>query len=178
LAYPQNKSEPTLSDQLRTISRWKWLIILVVVATTVSAFAFSYTRTSWYKATAQLMYQQPLDVSNPLLGTSTVVNPEQIKLELQGVGSIVKSAEMRGRVAEIVGLSASDPQLRSVTTSVLPDSSVVEITAESTDSRQAARVANAFALAFTDSMKEIERARVDQAERVIRNKLKSFTNAA
>ena len=58
----------TLRDYVSVLWRRKWIILLVVVVATASAFYFSYRQHKVYEATADLIYEKPLDISNPLTG--------------------------------------------------------------------------------------------------------------
>ncbi len=60
----------TLRDYLGVMWRRKWIIILVTVVATVAAFGFSYRQAKVYEAQADLIYEQQLDVANPLTGQS------------------------------------------------------------------------------------------------------------
>lgn len=60
----------TLSDYLGVMWRRKWVIILVTVVATLAAFGFSYRQAKVYEAQADLIYEQQLDVANPLTGQS------------------------------------------------------------------------------------------------------------
>ena len=50
--------------------RRKWIVILVIVLVTAAAFGFSLLQDKVYEAQADLIYEQQLDVSNPLTGQS------------------------------------------------------------------------------------------------------------
>ena len=66
----------TLRDYLGVLWRRKWIIILVTVVATVAAFGFSYRQAKVYEAQADLIYEQQLDVANPLTG-QTYTDPTQ-----------------------------------------------------------------------------------------------------
>ena len=73
LEYRQTDDEReglTLRDYLGVMWRRKWIIILVTVVATGAAFGFSYRQAKVYQAQADLIYQQQLDVANPLTGQS------------------------------------------------------------------------------------------------------------
>ena len=166
----------TLRDALRVIGRWKWLILAFLVLTTAAAAVFSVSRTPQYTSAVQLKYEKQVDISNPL-GDTGRLSSDQINLELQSVASTMGSAEIKGRVAGVLGMDAGDPQL-DVTTEVIANTSVVRVEAAHTNPSRATRIANAFAAQFIESNKEIERERLQQAESVIKTKLKAYDNPA
>src|SRR5450756_227760 len=91
---PQPEQEGlTLRDYLSVLWRRKWIILLVVVVATASAFYFSYRQLNVYEANADLIYEKPLDISNPLTGQG-YTDPNERSLELQSVGSMLASPNM------------------------------------------------------------------------------------
>ena len=95
--------------------RRKWVIILVTVVATAAAFGFSYRQAKVYEAQADLIYEQQLDVSNPLTG-QTYTDPNARSLELDSVDAIIKSAPIahaRRRAARGAGHADHRLQVRS-----------------------------------------------------------------
>ncbi len=86
----------TLRDYLDVLWRRKWIILLVVVVATASAFYFSYRQPKLYEAYADLIYEKPLDISNPLTGQG-YTDPNERALELRSVGSVLASPDMESR---------------------------------------------------------------------------------
>ena len=87
----------TLRDYLGVMWRRKWIIILVTVVATVAAFGFSYRQAKVYEAQADLIYEQQLDVANPLTGQS-YTDPTQRTTELTSVNAIIQSPTITNRV--------------------------------------------------------------------------------
>ena len=83
----------TLRDYLGVMWRRKWIIILVTLVATGAAFGFSYRQAKVYQAQADLIYEQQLDVANPLTGQS-YTDPTQRTTELNSVDAIIKSPQM------------------------------------------------------------------------------------
>ena len=52
---------------LAVIGRWKWLVIGVTLLAGIAGLAYLKTRTPMYQATAELLYAQPVTISNPLV---------------------------------------------------------------------------------------------------------------
>jgi succinoglycan biosynthesis transport protein ExoP len=174
----------TLRDYLAVLWRWKWLIVLVVVAATGTAYYFSARQTPQYSATASLIYEKPLDVSNPLSAGSNYIDPNQQQLDVQSVGTIVTSPDMTGRVEKLVGPNVINAAEYSVSASAAQPgtnssyTNVATISVTSSDPQQAARIANAYATAFIAWRKQTQQQQVRQAERVIQSKMNTFLSPA
>ena len=67
----------TLRDYLGVLKRWWWLILIVVVGATLAAYFNASRQTPQYAATASMIYQKPLDVSNPLSSGANYVDPDR-----------------------------------------------------------------------------------------------------
>ena len=109
-----------------------------------------------YEASADLIYEKQLDISNPLTGQSYTDANERY-VQLASVGSIIASPDMQARAER--ELEAKDVALTGfeVDSEVVSDdaggtsttaSNVVRITATSGDPELAAAAANAYAVSF------------------------------
>ena len=150
----------TLRDYLGVMWRRKWIIILVTVVATVAAFGFSYRQAKVYEAQADLIYEQQLDVANPLTG-QTYTDPNARSLELSSVDAIIKSPQMTERAAtelEEQGLPTTGFTVRSELAPTDATSgqtgNVVSIFATSEDPELAAAASQAYADSFVDWRKE------------------------
>ena len=155
------------------IRRRKRLILACILVATASAYAYSATRTPVYTAVADLKYERQVDISNPLDTNSDAINPQQVALELQTVGTEVNSAQVTEGAAAELGLPPDDRLLR-VSTKVVPNTTVVEISASSTGPKMAASIANAVAASFIRVQQALERARLARAVAVVEQKLRSL----
>jgi Mrp family chromosome partitioning ATPase/capsular polysaccharide biosynthesis protein len=176
----------TLRDYLGVLWRRKWVILLVVVVATASAYFFSARQAKQYEAKADLIYEQQLDVSNPLTGQSYTDTNER-NLELRSVGSIIASPDMKQRAAaelqqhgqpgagfKVTAAPVSD----STTGSTSGDSNVVRITATSGDPALAAAAANAFASEFVSYRKENVEVQIQRAIDAVKAKLDTYEGGA
>ena len=91
----------TLRDYLGILWRRKWAVIIVTVVATLAAFGFSYRQAKVYEARTDLIYEQQLDVSNPLTG-QTYSDPNQRVVELNAVDAVIKSPPMTQRADVIL----------------------------------------------------------------------------
>jgi len=166
----------SLRDTLRVVSRWKWLILAFVVVMTGAAFAYAQTRTPTYTATTELKYQQPVDISNPL-GSPAYVDPNLVNLQLQSLGSELNGVPVRNRAAALLNVPSTDKQL-TVSTSVLTNTAIVQVSAVSASPTMAARIANAFCAAFIANNRQREQGQLAQAIAVVQNRLTPYSSSA
>ncbi len=171
---PEESDSTLLRDALRFLGRWKWLILAFVVLMTGASLVLSITRAPSYTATAELKYERPVDISNPL-ANSSYIDPQQVSLELQSVASEINGPPVKDRAAAQLNLSPADKRLKA-SAEATPNSSVVRISAVSDTPRGAAAVANAFSAGFIANNQQVERERLAQAIEVVQEKLKAFTN--
>ena len=165
----------SLRDALRVIARWKWLIIGLTLALGVAAFGYSSLQPKQYTGTTSLKYEQQVNVADPL--GSNYVNPYTVQQELVSVSSQLSDPALKAQVASSVGLPPSDPQL-APTSAAIANSNVVTISATAKTPARAAAIPNAYAAAFIAISKKAAQQQLVVAERVVQQKLKSYTSAA
>ena len=184
---PQPEQEGlTLRDYLSVLWRRKWIILLVVVVATASAFYFSYRQPNVYEANADLIYEKPLDISNPLTGQG-YTDPNERSLELQSVGSMLASPNMQSRANELLkekgvavtGFAVSAAPLQDTTAgSASTGSNIARITVTSEDPQLAAAAANANATAYIDWRKERVQLQISSGIDALKQKLAGYADAA
>lgn len=181
MAIDENGKDATLLDYALVVRRKKWLVLGVAVALMALALAYSFLKTPMYRASAQLIYEKELDVADPL-SARRYVDPAEIQRELNGVAVAIASPEIIESAGETLSSSAPASSYSVSAGLDVPlsgtDTSTVSVTAESVDPVVAARVANAYAEAFTAARKSREQARVVQAQTVIQGELRSLNSAA
>lgn len=173
-----------LRDRLRVVRQRWWVVAVVVLACTSVAFAFSFTQTPLYTATASIMYQEPANIADPLGGGSDT-SADDLALKTQSVVNTIDSPDVTDLVRKrLSGVpSAEDYE---VTAEVMaPESSsggtmsdVVAINAVGEDPAVSAEVANAYADAVIETRIERERVRLSAAQDVIRRQMERFTTEA
>jgi len=176
----------TLRDYLSVLWRRKWIILLVVVVATASAFYFSYRQTKLYEASADLIYEKPLDISNPLTG-QVYTDPNERALELRSVGSVLASPDMESRAKAVLkekgvavtGIEVSAAPVQDETAgSTATSGNVVRITATSPYPERAAAAANAYAGAYISWRKERTQLQITTGIDALRKELAGFEGAA
>lgn len=171
----EGAQDATLRDYVRVVSRRKWIVIGAAVLFTAMALAYSFAKTPLYEASSQLIYENQLNVSDPLASNGSI-DSTSLQLELSSVASIIASPDLVESARTMLGKTTSG-----FTVSAAPDGTsgnTVSITAISPNAQTTARAANAYAEAFTAFRKERELAAVRQAEQIIQGRLDSFQSAA
>ena len=101
----------SLREYVRVLQRRWWLMLLMVVVATGAAWFFSWRQTSRYQASTELLYEQQLDVADPLSGSSTV-NTTGLILEADNMGTLVTSPDVKQRALGIApSLGSADYQV-------------------------------------------------------------------
>lgn len=170
----------TLRQYAAVIWRRKWVVIGMTVVLVGLALSFSFSKTPLYLAASQLMYEQPINVSDPL--SSGGVDPAQRQVELDSVSNVIASPDLVKTAEAMIGQNGP---AASYSVSAAPDASAgetvgstVTISVVSRDPRMAAAAANAYAQAFTVLRRSEQQAAVRQAEKVVQDRLDSYQTAA
>lgn len=179
----------TLRDYLDVVWRRKWVVFVVVVLAAGSAYLLSARQTAVYESSTQLMFEDPVDVANPL-SSSQYVDPTQRTVELQGVSSVIASPEMEARARAVMaeqgeGIPGADHSVEAHVVKASDEigtgttySSVVAVVARSSDARVAALAADSYATTFIELRKERQRQQIDEAITVVRETLGSMRSEA
>jgi polysaccharide biosynthesis transport protein len=130
-----------LRDHLRVLRRRRWLIILAGVVVCGTAVGAAELQTPVYRATAKVLLQQS--------GTDALFNPNSGQpadptRAAQTEVEVIQSGPVQGAVRAQVGVAPK------VKVAVLGLTNVIGISADHTDPRSAATIANAYANAYID----------------------------
>ena len=82
------------------LSRRKWVVLLSALLLATVFFFGSYLQTKQYEASAQLIYENSVDVANPL--SSGYVDPNLRSVELQSVPTVISSPELEKRAETMI----------------------------------------------------------------------------
>ncbi len=173
-----------MSDYARAVWQKKWIVIFVTAAVTALALAYSFMQTPLYEASAKLLYENQLNVADPL--SARFVDTSLRQTELASVADVIASPELVRDAKAILSGGATVASFSVETVSGAKSSSstdpssisTVSIRAVSPSAEMAASAANAYAKAFTAYRKAREQARVRQAEQVVRSSMETFTSEA
>jgi len=196
----------TLRDYLAVMWRRKWLIFLVTVVAAGAAYFFADRQPDRYKATADLIYEAQIDVSNPL-NPYTYNDPNERALEMRAIADVLASPDMIRRGEGLLkdrygdgftsnrdaGSSSADgddkggdglpdytvtSQLPDDTASTTTQSNVVSIIGDSTDARLASAAANAYADAYVAWREERQKEQIAKAIAIVEEQMSNFSEAA
>jgi succinoglycan biosynthesis transport protein ExoP len=131
-----------LLDYLRVLWRRKWTILVIVLVAVGAGLGFSKLQTKKYTATAEVIVQPSGTPAGAQVNSNTpgTVSADQVSTQVQ----VVQSAPVRDLVLRRLG---SAPK---VSVSSPTQTDVIDIAATSTNPRQAANTANAYANAYVD----------------------------
>ena len=168
----------SLSDYLRVLWRWKWVILIVVCASTAGAFVYSWQQAPQYAATASLLYVEPVDPSDPL-GRSYYAG-EARDLAVENILDLADSTEIydlaqKTAEAPLGGDFTVSASARESTSGSGGTSGVVDVTATSGDPAVAAAAANAYAAAIVQWRKDQQLKRITAAEQAVKANMEAFT---
>src|SRR5581483_12289810 len=135
-----DRKEFTLRGYLDVIRRGRWLILIVAVVAAAAAFGYAKLQKPSYSATATMTYNDP---NQGLALTGSSFLSQQTPLQQAAVAAPqVTRPEVVSAVQKQLGSSVNGS---SVSSSVDPNSYVINVTASSHNAAQAAAIANAFA---------------------------------
>lgn len=134
-----------LRDYLAVLSRRKWIVVQTVVLVLAVAIGVTFVQTPRYESEVRLVVE-------PNTGGDDAAALNQLvfgQRELETQKELVSSEMVAERVREQLGLQIeTDDLLRDVDVSLLRDTQIIEIRAESEDPEMAAQVAQGFAEAY------------------------------
>jgi Mrp family chromosome partitioning ATPase/capsular polysaccharide biosynthesis protein len=167
--------------QYLTVLRRHILVILVLtVALGIGGYAYASSKTPMYEASAVLLYEPQLDITNP--ASSGSGNSLDQELQLQNAVTIIGGPELAGRVGvQLPRTTAPYSVSASVTSSDVESGMIgntLTISVTSPDPEVAAEVANLYADKFVAYRIERDRDSIAAAQQVITQKLKEFQTDA
>lgn len=177
LSMPDSEPQgPTLRDYFATVWRRKWIALLLVVSATASAYILSSLQVDQYSAIASLIYQQQIDLENPLNGGYTDV--AGLDRQLAAVSDLVASKEMQARIQRLLRRENVDTSAGyEVTASSEAGSNIIVMNADSADAELAAAAANASATAFIDMNVEQQKEQIATASAAIEGQLAQYAGS-
>jgi non-specific protein-tyrosine kinase len=176
----------TLRSYGDVLWRRKWLVLLFAVVATAAALGYSLLQPKIYEASAELLYEKQVTVSNPLTGASYADSSERYAL-LASVGNVMESPDMKTRAtaelrenghpvvgfdieAEVVG---ADAGATAITTST-----IVRIAATSESPQLATAAANAYAEAYVTYRRETVKGQLLELIEAVRAEMATYKGAA
>jgi succinoglycan biosynthesis transport protein ExoP len=136
-----DRKEFTLRGYVDIIRRGKWLILIVALVAAAAAFGYSKLQKPSYTATASLTYNDPNQQGLALTGSSAFNSQTPLQQAAVAAPQVTRPEVVRA-VSRQLGSQVNNS---SVSSSVDPNSYVINVTATSHDAAEAAAIANAFA---------------------------------
>jgi capsular exopolysaccharide synthesis family protein len=171
----EGSQDATLRDYVHVVWRRKWIVVGLTFVLLALALGYSFAKTPLYSASAQLIYEDQINVADPL-GSTGSIDTSQLELALDSVASIIASPDLVNKAEDIMGGKTD-----TYTVEAAPDGSTtntVSITAVSPSATTAEKAANAYAEAYVAYRKESALERVRKAIQVIQGRLDTMTSTA
>lgn len=163
----------TVADYLAILRRRKWIVVLPPLVAAIAAYFLSTSQSPVYRATADVLVNRASVVS-AITGVDPSAGDPNRFLTTQA--SIARSHDLAARVSARSGIPGMTPGRVLSESSVTPstDSDIVSISVEDGDRNAAARLANTYALQFTEFSKERATNYIDEAVASLQGRIKSL----
>ena len=151
-----------LNDYLAILDRRKWVIAQSTIIVAVVAFILSAQQEKVFAASAEVLLTRQT-LSNVVTGFTNpdvYVDPERFAATQAG---LARAPEVSKRAIEKSGLSSSSELLGAVSIQPRGDADLLRFTAQSSEPDVAARLANAYAEAFTEYKFDLDTAQLTNA---------------
>lgn len=177
-ADPGDSSGTALRDYLHVARRRRWIILQALVLVPAAAVALSLTQPKLYQATAEVLLSQQ-NLAAALTGTQDAsgyqdqIRLAQTQVDLAGVPEVAKRVLRRTRLTDrTVG------DVRGATSiSSRVNSDLLQFSVTDRDPAIAARLATAYAQAFTEYRSELDTAPIERARREVEANLDDLREA-
>ncbi len=161
----------------RVLAQW-WLIVACAIVAAVAGYVASSSRPNTYQATTTIELND-IDLASVFLAQ----NLQQLGLDAQvkaaTAAKIASLPKVRQAAADLLGGRATAQELKStVSVAPQPDTTLVDISAVSTDPELAAAKANAVREAFIAARQEANAATLEAARDRVRQQLSGLTAEA
>ncbi len=130
-----------LTNALRILYRRWWLILLITAIAAASAMAYSVTQTNRYQATATVLVHPSSNANSPSV-FSDELNLLSYGSLTETFASLARSPSLIRSAAARVGVSAADAASYSAAGSLIPQTTVLEVSVDGPDPGVVVRLAN------------------------------------
>jgi polysaccharide biosynthesis transport protein len=161
-----------LTEYLAVLRRRKWIVVQLTVLVPVAAFIISSLQTHVYQGDAQvLLGRQNLGaVVNGVQDTSLAEDPQRLAQTQAAIARIPAVASRAIGLAGVRGISAGD-LLASSSVSPRTNADLLDFTVKNGDPKTAAKLATAYARAFTLYRRELDTATLQTARADLQRRL-------
>src|SRR5690242_7807268 len=141
---------PALADYLAILGRRKWLILQALILAPVAAFILSLSQPAKYKALSRVLISQQ-DIGSQVTGIQTTPNTVDPLRFIDTQAQLARVPDVASRAIAIAGVRSmkAGDLLSSSDVSPKIDADVLNFEVTNHDPNLAARLADAYAQAFT-----------------------------
>lgn len=164
----------SLPDQLRILTRRKWIVLAFVVIVPVAALGYSLSQSKLYEASAQVLLKTD-NLASTLVGIAAPTSQDTPDRQAQTQAGLARVPDVAKRV-----LSATHTKdmtisgfLNASSVDALSNSNLLEFKVKASTPEQAARLATAYAAQYTAYRKRLDTAAIDSAEKDVAASLAS-----
>ena len=163
----------TVADYLTILRRRKWIVLVPPVAAAIAAYLLSTGQSPLYRASADVLVNRA-SVVTAITGVDPSGGDPTRYLATQA--SIARDPVLAKRISDASGIPGMTPGRVLSESSVTPstDSDIVTITVQDGDRAAAARLANTYAMEFTEFTKERATTSINDALSSLQARLKSL----
>src|SRR5437867_4954985 len=177
--------EMNLRDYWLIVRRRRFIIIASTVLVALFSFWFARQKVPFYEATAAVKFEQSTALSGLLVEVLSYTSADSIETQatlLKSYPILEEVARRLGRLPETARgeavqesksyMAALDSIGGKIRTSRVPSTSILEVIATSTNSREARDLANTVAEAYRDYNRSVRNGRITEARKFIEAQLK------
>jgi polysaccharide biosynthesis transport protein len=177
--------EMNLRDYWLIIRRRKFIIIVSTLLVMGLSYGFAMRKTPFYEATASVKFEQSASFSGLLVEVLSYSSADSIETQASLIRSYPILEDVARRLGRLPEPSAGEPLRESkaytaaldaiagkIRTVRIPNTSIIEISATSTNPREARDLANTVAQAYRDYNRAVRNARITEARKFIEAQLR------
>ncbi|HSF07522.1 MAG TPA: polysaccharide biosynthesis tyrosine autokinase, partial [Methylomirabilota bacterium] len=177
--------EMNLRDYWLIIRRRKFIIIVSTLLVMGLSYGFAMRKTPFYEATAAVKFEQSASLSGLLVEVLSYSSADSIETQASLIKSYPILEEVARRLGRLPEPTAGEPLRESkaytsaldaiadkIRTARVPNTSIIEIIATSTNPREARDLANTVAQAYRDYNRAVRNARITEARKFIEAQLR------
>ena len=166
---------PALADYLAILGRRKWLILQALILAPVAAFILSLSQPAKYKAVSRVLISQQ-DIGSQVTGIQTTPNTVDPLRFIDTQAQLARVPDVASRAIAIAGvrnMKAGD-LLSSSDVTPKTDADVLNFEVTNHDPNLAARLADAYAQAFTQYRKQLDTQSIEGARAQLLSRLQQL----
>ncbi len=177
--------EMNLRDYWLIIRRRKLIIIISTLLVMGLSYGFAMRKTPFYEATAAVKFEQSASLSGLLVEVLSYSSADSIETQASLIKSYPILEDVARRLGRLPEATAGEPLRESkaytsaldtiadkIRTARVPNTSIIEISATSTNPKEARDLANTVAQAYRDYNRAVRNARITEARKFIEAQLR------